>query len=243
MKEEIEPFENEALLEQLVNCQRYILLGRLSTMITHEFNNHLTGVCGYAQLLLGRAGAEAFEKELNKINFSANRCRNLIGKIRQLGRFTNGTKEFDNVNLILKSSLDLVHHQFERKSATVVEDFSPDVPSIKVDAAAMEQVFLNVLQNALEAFPEKGNCLTVTTRTEGEAVVVTFEDDGVGLSEEARTNLFTPFFTTKAELNCPGLGLTAAKMVAEAHGGTITVESSSTGGARAIISLPIESAE
>ena len=234
---------DEALREHLVKCQRLALLGRLSTLVTHEVNNQLTGVTGYAQLMLDNSDAARFEKELVKINTSALRCQKLIQEIRQIGRFTNGNKEVGNINIILESCLDLYRHQFKQKSHHMVEDFSPDVPSGEFDTPAVEQVFLNVIQNSFEAFKGKGGRLSIRTRPEGKKIVVTFEDDGPGLSGSARANLFTPFFTTKDDLNCPGLGLAAAEMVMKAHGGTITIEDSSDGGTRVEIVFPMESSK
>lgn len=242
MNEDIKPAQHEALLENLVVCQRYALLGRLSTVVAHELNNQLTGVSGYAQLLLANDAAEPFAKELDKIRVSAARCRQLIEKIRLLGRFSGGQKELNNINLILGASLDLIRHQYERKSCELVEELSPDVPSIEVDTPAIEQAFLNVMQNALEAFVGKGGRLTVRTEAEDGKIVATFDDNGPGLSEAARANLFTPFFTTKPDLKCPGLGLAATKMVIEDHGGTVKLDASAAGGVRVVVTLPLEPA-
>jgi signal transduction histidine kinase len=236
-------FENEALREHLVTCQRLAMLGRLSTLVTHEVNNQLTGVAGYAQLMLDNADAARFEKELEKINTSALRCQKLIREMRQIGRFVDGNKEVSNINIILESCLDLYRHQFKQKSHSLVQDFSPDVPSGEFDTPAVEQVFLNVIQNSFEAFRGRGGSLSIKTRPEGEKVIVTFEDDGPGLSESARANLYTPFFTTKEDLNCAGLGLAAAEMVMKAHGGTITIEDSPDGGTRVEIVFPMETSK
>jgi signal transduction histidine kinase len=230
----------EALRERLVKCQRMAMLGRLSMLVTHELNNKLTGVGGYAQLILDNANAAAFEKELLKINDSALRCQNLIREIRQIGRPDNDTKEVGNINMILQSCLDLYRHQFKQKSHHVVEDYSLDVPSGEFDTPAVEQVFLNVIQNAFEALPERNGHLSVKTRLENGKIVVTVEDDGPGLSAAARENLFTPFYTTKADRNCSGLGLAAAEMIMEAHGGTIAIDDSPGGGALVEIVFPIK---
>ena len=236
-----DPLPEQVLLEHLVKCQRLALLGRLSTMITHEINNHLVGVSGYAQLLLDKSQAAAFEKELSKINQSAHRCRDLVSKLRSLGRFAGGAKELNNINIILTSSLDLVRRPFKHKSIELLEDFSPEIPSTEVDTYAIEQAFLNVIQNSLEAFGDKkGGRLSITTRVENGDIIATFDDNGPGLSEDARRNLFKPFFTSKAELNCAGLGLAAARAVVEAHGGTIDIDDSSGGGVKVRISLPAD---
>ncbi len=239
-----DPLPEQVLLEHLVKCQRLALLGRLSTMITHEINNHLVGVSGYAQLLLDKSQAAAFEKELSKINTSALRCRDLVGKLRSLGRIGSGARELNNINIILSSSLDLVRRSFKQKSIELLEDFAPDIPSTELDTHAIEQAFLNIIQNSLEAFGDKkGGRLSIATRIEGGKIVATFDDDGPGLSEDARCNLFKPFFTSKADLNCAGLGLVATKAVIEGHGGSIDVDDSSAGGVRARIYLPIDPAD
>lgn len=235
------PYGGAAMRERLMECQRLALLGRLSTIVTHEINNHLTGVSGYAQLLLDNPAAADFTKELTRINSSAHRCQNLIGEIRRLGRFENGAREVNNINLILRAGLSLVQRQFERESHELAEDFASDVPSQELDSPAIEQACINVMQNSFEAFEKKGCRLTISTRREDGRVVVIFDDDGPGLSDMAKKNVFTPFFTTKQELNCPGLGLAATKTAVEAHGGTVDIGDSPAGGARVRIALPIES--
>jgi C4-dicarboxylate-specific signal transduction histidine kinase len=197
-------------------------------------------VSGYAQLLLDNEAAAAFTKELSRIDSSAHRCQNLIKEIRRLGRFEDGAREINNINLILRACLDLVQHQFGRGSHELAEDFSPDVPSQELDSTAIEQAFLNVIQNSFDAFEKRGCRLTISTRLEGEQVVAIFDDNGPGLSDKAKENLFTPFFTTKQRLNCPGLGLAATKTVIEAHAGTVEVGEAPEGGARVRIALPVK---
>jgi C4-dicarboxylate-specific signal transduction histidine kinase len=239
MREEMEPLGEDALLEHLVKCQRLALVGRISAGITHEVNNQLVGVAGYAQLLLDNEKAAAFEKELGKINTSAYRCRDLVNKVRRMSLSFGGSREFNNINIILESSLDLVRHRFKQKSHELAEDFSPKIPSTEVDTPAIEQAFLNIIQNSLEAFGDKGGRLTIKTRAENGSIVCTFDDNGPGLSEEARNNLFKPFYTSKAEMNCTGLGLMATRVLIEEHGGTISVGDSPEGGVCVSISLPI----
>ncbi len=241
-REEAESVANDVDLRRLALCQRLALLGRLSTSIAHEINNHLTGVSGYAQLLLGNARAAEFTRELDKILSSANLCRDLIEGMRQVGRFGDGEKEFNNVNIIIASALDLIRHQFEKGSLRIVKNLSDGVRALEVDTPALEQVFLNIMQNSYEALADKGTTLTISTSEVDARVVATFDDDGPGLSRDALANLFVPFFTTKAHLKCPGLGLAAARTIVEEHGGSIEVDNSPSGGASVSIALPIDSA-
>jgi two-component system NtrC family sensor kinase len=231
----------ERMLERLVLCQRLTLLGRLSSIVAHEVNNQLTGVSGYAQLLLAHEDAEEIEEELSKINSSADKCQRLISDMRRVGRFGESEKEFNNLNLLIQSALNLLRHQFEKKSLQITENYADDIPSIEVDAPSLEQVFLNIIQNAYEALTERGTSLTITThKDEDGRLTAKFEDDGPGLSEEALKHLFAPFFTTKDQLRCPGLGLSAAKNIMEAVNGTIEVSNAPTGGACVEVSLPPE---
>ena len=239
MEEETKSDVTKRLLAQLVTLQKLALLGELSSSITHEVNNHLTGVIGYAQLLMSQEQAQPIQRELDKINYSAGRCQKLIRDFKQAARF-GGEKEFNNINFIIQYSLDLFRHQFAKKSLEIVENYSPDIPAIEVDTPGLAQVFLNVTQNSFEALTEKGSRLEITTRKEGARVVALFEDDGPGLSDSARAHLFAPFFTTKEHLRCPGLGLTAAKVIVERHSGSIEVDTLPDGGTRVKISLPFE---
>ncbi|GAB4343096.1 MAG: hypothetical protein Kow0099_21190 [Candidatus Abyssubacteria bacterium] len=227
------------MLANLVTCQKFALLGKLSSAITHEVNNHLTGVTGYTQLLLTQDRAQAVVRELEKINTSANKCQKLIADFKRFARFGGDGREFNNINFILKASLDLVRHQFHKKSLQVVEQYSPEVPVMEVDTPALEQVFLNIIQNSLEALDDKQyGQLRVTTSLEGDHVKVTFEDDGAGLSDAALANLFSPFFTTKPERRCIGLGLTVAKMLVEQYHGELEVSNSADCGACVKVTLP-----
>lgn len=227
--------------EHLITCQRLVLLGRLAPWITHEVNNQLTGVAGYAQLLLEQHRAAELSEELSKINSSAKSCQKLITALRRFSRFANDERDFNNINLIIKSSLDIIRTQFEQRSIDLIENYSSDIPPVEVDTSALEQVFLNIMQNSLESLENVGGSLTISTFTDEEDVVAIFEDTGPGLSEDAQTHLFTPFFTTKRTLHCPGLGLSAAKMLVEAHGGTIEIENIAEGGVRAKVNIPSES--
>jgi two-component system NtrC family sensor kinase len=229
--------------EKLIDCQRLALLGRLSSNLTHEINNHLTGVSGYAQLLLGQERAKELAKELEKIYASANECKKLISSFKRFAGFQNQEKEFNSLNIIIQQVLELYRRQFMKTNLQINEDFSPDLPVIEINAAALEQVFLNIIQNAFEALHESGSRLTVTTRRQNNRIIATLEDDGPGFSPEAMLHLFEPFFSTKQNLHCAGLGLATAKMLLEKLGGQITVETLPKAGARVMVILPLEESD
>jgi two-component system NtrC family sensor kinase len=227
------------LLEKLADCQRLALLGRLSANLTHEINNQLTGVSGYVQLLLGQERAQAVEKELEKINFSANEAKRMILNFKRFARFKGQETEYNSLNAIIKQVLDLYRRPFSKKNLQITEEYSDDLPVIEFDAAALEQVFINVVQNSFEALQEAGGCLTVRTECDHEHLLATFEDDGPGFSAEALENLFNPFFSTKKHLHCAGLGLATAKVILNGLGGEISTKPLPKSGSCVEIDLPL----
>jgi len=227
-------------LEKLVVCQRLTLLGKLSSDLTHEINNQLTGVSGYAQLLLGQERALLIARELEKISSSADECKKLIFNYKRLARFTNQEKEYCSLNIIIRQALDLFRRQFAKKNLEITEDYSDDLPVIETNAGALEHAFANIIQNALEALQESGSRLSIRTAIEDQQLLAVFEDDGPGISQEAHQRLFAPFFSTKSHLHCMGLGLAATKAVVEECGGKIRVDSLSESGTSVRILLPLE---
>jgi len=228
------------MIAQLVACQKLVLLGRLSSNITHEVNNHLTGVTGYAQLLLAQERAQAVARELEMINSSANKCQKLVADFKRIAHFGNREREYDNINFIIRASVELLRNQFVKKSFEIIENYSPDIPPVEVDTPGLGQAFLNIIQNAFEAIEEKGTRLAITTLEEKGGLVAMFEDDGAGLTEEARKHLFTPFFTTKTRPWCLGLGLAATKMLVESHNGSIEIKDRPGGGTCVRVILPCQ---
>jgi C4-dicarboxylate-specific signal transduction histidine kinase len=231
----------ERLLEKLVECQRLALLGRLASNLTHDINNQLTGVTGYAQLLLSQERAQALAKELEKINLSANECKKLIINFKRLARFGKQEKEFSSLNIVLQQTVDLLRRQLLKRNIEVVEKYSADLPVIEIDTVALEQAFLNVILNSFDALEKKGGRLSITTEKGDNQLVATFEDDGPGFSQDAFLHLYAPFFTTKDHLPCTGLGLAAAKMLMEKNGGRIEIGAMPEKGTRVRISIPLES--
>ncbi len=234
---------NDLLFEKLIDCQKLTLLGRLSSSLTHEINNHLAGVSGYAQLLLGQERGRLLEKELERINTSAIECKKLVIDFKRFARFNLQEKEFNSLNEVLKQVLNIFRRQFQKKNLQILEEYSASLPIVEVDIVALEQVFLNVIQNAFDALQEKGTRLSVATGVEKGSLFVVFEDDGPGFSDEAIRQLFVPFFTTKSHLHCAGLGLAASKRLLQENHGTIAIEALPAGGSRVKISLPLDKPE
>jgi signal transduction histidine kinase len=122
------------------------------------------------------------------------------------------------------------------------EELAPDLPLLEGDARSLNQVFLNLLKNAAEAYEGRHGRVEVRARAEGGAVIVEIRDDGPGIAPELRDRLFEPFFTTKAAGKGTGLGLSISQRIVTEHGGRIELDSAAGGGTCARVTLPVRRA-
>ena len=133
--------------------------------------------------------------------------------------------------------MTLVGHQAQIKRIQVVRKETPPVPLVMADFSQIQQVFVNLVVNAIQATSEGGK-LTITTSAEDGRVRINFEDTGVGIPPENMQKLFTPFFTTKTEVKGVGLGLSVSYGIVERHGGKIEVQSEVGKGSTFTVLLP-----
>jgi signal transduction histidine kinase len=142
----------------------------------------------------------------------------------------------------LHSTVQLLKYGLRERNARVDLDIEDGVPTISGDLGALNQVFLNLIKNAAEAFPPGGGSIQVSLRCDDDALVVTVADDGPGISEDAMPLLFEPFFTTKAAGEGTGLGLSISRKIVVAHGGELEVDSEVGRGTRFSVRLPLSPA-
>ncbi|MCH7599873.1 MAG: response regulator [Myxococcales bacterium] len=142
----------------------------------------------------------------------------------------------------LRSTIRLLKYGLKERNASVELDIEDGVPTICGDSGALNQVFLNLIKNAAEAFPPEGGSIRVSLRCDDGVVVVTVSDDGPGIPEDARPLLFEPFFTTKAAGEGSGLGLSISRRIVVAHGGELEVDSEVGRGTRFSVRLPLSPA-
>jgi len=142
----------------------------------------------------------------------------------------------------LRSTIQLLKYGLKERNASVELDVEDGVPTIRGDLGALNQVFLNLIKNAAEAFPAEGGSIRVSLRRDEGALVVTVADDGPGIPEDAMPLLFEPFFTTKAAGEGTGLGLSISRKIVVAHGGELEVDSEAGRGTRFSVRLPLSPA-
>jgi signal transduction histidine kinase len=222
------------------NIEKFAALGRLSAGVAHEINNPVGGILTCLETLKDlEPGSNRYREYLQLVRSGLER----IGKIvRQLLRFSrqqpDGERQKVDVNAIIEevTVLSLFHNQ---KGEVEVIRRSGDLPKVDGVPDLLNQVFLNIVLNALQAMP-KGGVLTIATWAEDGHVHASFEDTGPGIPEENLESIFEPFFTTKKVGVGTGLGLSVALGIVEAHGGRIEVGRGQEDGANFTVSIPVD---
>jgi two-component system NtrC family sensor kinase len=223
---------------QLLQSAKLAALGELVAGIVHELSSPLTTILGFAELLLKKTAAEDPRRDsLEVIVGEARRARSIVHNLLDFTRQSRGERQPVDVNQLLRQTLSVIGYQMHQGKIAIEEEFSPDVGTMLLDEGQMRQVFLNLINNGLQAMPEGGTLRLRTIRTGGEAVV-SISDTGVGIPLEQQERVFDPFFSTKPEGT--GLGLPVSLEIVHAHGGCITVDSQPGGGSTFSVRLPAE---
>lgn len=144
-----------------------------------------------------------------------------------------------NLNQLIHEGLHFFESRCAREGIELLCSLSPELPEVEADPAQLNQVFVNLVVNALQATPEGGK-VKVQTLHEGDHLSLIIEDTGMGMSEEVLKKIFTPFFTTKEVGQGTGLGLPVVHGIVTSHGGSIKVESQIGQGTRCEIRLPVK---
>jgi signal transduction histidine kinase/iron only hydrogenase large subunit-like protein len=212
----------ETTQEQLMHSERLASMGQLAAGVAHELNNPLGVVLLYAHLLRDEAGeASSLHKELTLISDQATRCKRIVSDLLDFARENKLLLEQISVEELIKRSLAGLPLPAE---INIVLDFGHEHPECEVDPAQMIQVLTNLYSNAFAAMSD-GGTLTISTREEGERLIISVHDTGTGISAENRKHIFQPFFTTKQIGKGTGLGLAVVYGIVKMHRGDITLES------------------
>ena len=242
--------ENARLYEDLRKSKSYIRradrlasLGTLTAGLAHEIRNPLVAIKTLTQLLPERLQDEEFRSHfLNIAAGEVERISRLVNELLDFARPSSPKLEFEEINGILDGMILLVTTESKKKSITIAKQYTPDLPSVKVDREQIKQVFLNILLNAIEATPEYGEITVKTSsflKPGGEPYVqVEFKDTGCGISKEHLEEIFNHFYTTKTSGS--GLGLSISNQIVQDHKGYIDVESRINQGASFFVNLPVD---
>jgi len=228
------------LRDKLVHAEKMAAVGQLVSGVAHEVNNPLTAILGFADLLMENPEIpETARKDLRVILLEAQRTKQIVQNLLSFARQMPPQRNAVQLNLILRRTIQLRSYDFNSHGVDVVEHLDEGLPDIIGDAHQLQQVFLNILNNAYDAVHEVGRSarIEIMSTKSGDAVEVSFCDNGYGISHPDK--IFDPFFTTKEVGKGTGLGLSICYGIVKEHGGEILCHNNADGqGATFIVRFP-----
>jgi len=231
--------------EQLLQAEKLTALGELVAGVAHELNNPLASVLGYSQLALREGLPPRVQRRLETVVSETERAAKIVKNLLTFARKHPPEKRYLGLNGIIEKTAELRSYQLSVNQVRIEKDLQPDLPKTMLDFPQIQQVFINLINNAEQAITERGTGGTIrlSTRHAGGRIVARVTDDGPGVPSEIRSRIFEPFFTTKKEGKGTGLGLSLCYGIIKEHGGTIQAEDAPGGGACFEIELPVVSGE
>lgn len=210
------------LQAKLAHSEKMATIGRLVSGVAHEVNNPLAAILGFTDLLLENPDVPAAAREdLQIILQETQRTKDIVQDLLSFARQRPVQRELVHLNAVLRQTIKLRGYDFASHGVEVLEEFDEKLPPALGDAQQLQQVFLNILNNAYDAVQEAGQRgrISIQTRKRREVVEVAVTDNGTGISDPER--IFDPFYTTKQAGKGTGLGLSICYGIVRAHGGEI----------------------
>src|SRR6516165_5513586 len=233
-----------ALLQaKLAHSEKMATIGRLVSGVAHEVNNPLAAILGFTDLLLENPDMPPSAREdLQIILHETQRTKEIVQDLLSFARQKPAQREAIQLNAILRQTIKLRSYDFASHGVEVSEEFDENLDNAMGDAQQLQQLFLNILNNAYDAIQESGNRgkIRIRTRRAVDCIEVAFIDNGRGVSDPDR--IFDPFFTTKQAGKGTGLGLSICYGIVRAHGGEILCwKNERQSGSTFVVRLPISS--
>jgi signal transduction histidine kinase/CheY-like chemotaxis protein len=241
--------------QQLVQHEKLAAVGQLVSGVAHELNNPLQGVLGYAELMLATKPASSEAEELRAIRDNANRAAGIVRNLLTFAGRNTTARGWQQINRIVRDAIAIRQPHLQSAGVDLSLDAAERLPLVYVDHTRLEDVIVNLIQNAEAAIaarrdgkslvrgvPERARGeIKITTRLESDPdrIFVEVADNGSGLKKEDLTRVFDPFFTTREVGQGTGLGLSVCYGIIREHGGQITARNGEVGGAVFTIELPV----
>jgi signal transduction histidine kinase len=237
----------------LLTSARMTAFGELSVNVAHELNNPLTGILGYADLMLSSPMDDNEKiKYLEEIRDQTVRATNIIKSLLDFADIRS-SKALTDLNALIQKTILLVKGRMCVLNIQLELNLEDDLPSVDANQNEIEQVLLNLINNALNAMSgiyksdyeaadnmaEKQHCLKIITKKRGGNIYISFQDNGPGISPEELPRIFEPFYSNKKEVSQVGLGLWISHRIIAANGGVIKVKSRLGEGSAFFVILPI----
>ncbi|MBU0677638.1 MAG: FHA domain-containing protein [Verrucomicrobia bacterium] len=232
----------------LIQSEKMAAIGQLASGVVHDVKTPMMVIMGYAHIIREKVGpllSDADHRDLNKyidnIEESVSHTDKVIKGLLEFAKPGKPSTVHINVNDLLRETLEFLRAPLCNSRTKLTTVFADGLPAISVDVNQIKQVFINIVMNAIQAMGEKGSLTVTTERAErdGESFVgIAFTDTGPGMTEDQQSQIFDPFYTTKAAGEGTGLGLSITYSIVKNHGGVIEVKSSPGQGATFRILLP-----
>lgn len=231
--------------EERDQFSRLGILGEMASNIAHELNQPLAAITNYAEGLTrfidaGRTDPAFLRDGARGIAGQAQRAAAIIQKIRAFVRRREARREILDLDEVVRETLTLFEGLAARRGLAIAVELAGDLPKVSADRVEIEQVLLNLLQNAVDAMIDHGRRergIAISTASDGDTVTVAVRDHGPGLTGEVEAHLFEAFFTTKPQ--GLGLGLSICRTIVESHGGRLWAENEPDGGVTMRFTLPV----
>jgi two-component system NtrC family sensor kinase len=231
---------------QLVHSARLVSLGRMAAGVAHEINNPLAAIGELSGLMDDLMDEEfvqtyprgsKFKDNVAKIQHHVERARGVTHRLLGFARRMEPHHDTVEVNDVVNETCSFLEKEAMFRKVEIARELASNLPRIQSDRAQLQQVFLNLLNNAMDAVGENGH-ITLASRVDGNFVEVSVADDGPGIPPDLRERIFDPFFTTKAPGQGTGLGLAISHSIMQRLGGSLTFESQLGHGATFLVRIP-----
>ncbi len=234
---------------RLLHQDKMISLGKLAASVVHEINNPIAGIINYTRLMLKILGkgplspesAQKFQGYLSIMESELSRCSKIVSNLLAFSRKSKLEFGQVKVNELLQKCISLSEYKLTLQNIAINAQLGSDVPEIIGDANQLQQCFINLILNAIDAMPTGGAIGIASSYDSGRNLVdITVSDTGCGIAKEDLPYIFDPFFTTKTEGKGLGLGLSTVFGIVDRHKGTIKAESEPGKGSKFHIKLPVK---
>ena len=261
--------EKLALQEQAFHAARLACLGEMSANVAHEINNPNVSIRFNAEVLMGAwqdvvavleefrqehgevqiggltvsKAIERFPKLQNDIMRNSVRIKGIVENFKRMSRRKSGDlNDLVDVREVLRSAVSILEIQIKKHTKHLTMDFPETLPDIQGNFQQLEQVFINVIQNALQSLPDRHRKIhgSITLENGKDNILVMIRDEGMGISAAHLNRVVEPFFSTKLEAGGTGLGLSISSTILKNHQGTMTFESEPGHGTKVSIRLPLK---
>jgi PAS domain S-box-containing protein len=213
------------LQQQLMQSEKLAATGQLAAGVAHELNNPLGNILLYGKLLLeDLPPADARARNLHQIVENTLRCKHIVKSLLDYAKESEVHMTLQDVNEITESSVQMLQNEMRLRDVACRLDLAPGLPRVSCDRNQVQQVLINLIQNAIQAVEDRGEIVVTTALgPEGRAVQITVADNGPGIPPDVLSHIFEPFFTTKP--SGTGLGLSICYGIVDRHHGRIWAES------------------